>query len=355
MHGAVRAGHALKTIKTMSYLSKYTGAQVDALLDKCDELPTSQELNDVLGEMQGADLSGFTTTATASTRSVRATLGDGTVKSVSLPAATTAAAGMMSAADKGTLDGLAGLAAPLYLEGAMYVAGNNFLAGAELLGSTQTETLTAQSTGLKKKVWDRFMSGVPCCLMVPVCDYSDTDTATTCVPFVLHSTSRLVTAGRQTLVYRNAMVMQSGSDIDIKVTVYRSAGTVSLSHAATAQEELEDIEPLLPFMLGHFSVKADGTVSPSSSAVAYGASSTGELKRLYERMQKGNPPSIGVMMTNADGSQTVAWAHLDQITGSGKTRIYLSGSLANGTFSGKQLRVNISADKVMCSLVNASS
>lgn len=342
----------------MSYLSKYTGAQMDALLDKCDELPTSQELNDVLGEMQGADLSGLSTYATDTTRTVRARFAGDSVRDVELPAATTEKAGMMSAADKGTLEGLdrlAGVTMPLYLEGAMYVAGNNFLAGAELLGSTQTETLTAQSTGLKKKVWDRFMSGVPCCLMVPVCDYSDTDTATTCVPFVLHSTSRLVTAGRQTLVYRNAMVMQSGSDIDIKVTVYRSAGTVSLSHAATAQEESEDIEPLLPFMLGHFSVKADGTVSPSSSAVAYGASSTGELKRLYERMQKGNPPSIGVMMTNADGSQTVAWAHLDQITASGKTRIYLSGTLANGTFSGKQLRVNISADKVMCSLVNASS
>lgn len=329
---------------------------MDALLDKCDDLPSLQELDDTLREMQDADLSGFTTTATATTRSVRATLGDGTVKRVELPAATTEKAGMMSAADKGTLEGLdrlAGVTMPLYLEGAMYVASNNFLTRAELLGSTQTETLTAQSTGLKKKVWDRFMSGVPCCLMVPVCDYSDTDTVTTCVPFVLHSTSRLVAADRQTLVYRNAMAMMSGSDIDIKVTVYRSAGTVSLSH--TAQKEPEDREPLLPFMLGHFSVKADGTVSPSSSAVAYGASSTGELKRLYERMQKGNPPSIGVMMTNADGSQTVVWAHLDQITASGKTRIYLSGTLANGTFSGKQLRVNISADKVMCSLVNASS
>lgn len=284
----------------MSYLSQYTGAQVDALLGKCDELPSAEELSSELDER-------------------------------------------------------AALTAPLYLEGAMYVAGAGFLAGADLLGTTDTEQLNASSTGNKKKAYDRFMKNVPCCLLVPVAASASTSSvAVSCIPFLLEeSVSRLVSGYRIVLKYRSAMVLSPGYYTDINIVVTLSNRTVSIGFDTTAVPTAVDNTPMLPFITEYFSVAADGSVSPSSS-VSFSSSSTGELKKLYDRVQKGFPPAIGVRMTNSGGSSSLVWAYPDTFSG-GKAVIYMSGAMSNGTFSGKCLRVTLTDTRIQCQIGDASS
>lgn len=280
----------------MSYKSKYTGAQVDSLLGKCDEL-----------------------------------------------------------------DRLSGVTMPLYMEGSPWVANNGFLGGAgaevEIPKSSSPLTLTASDTGLKKKVFDRFMAGVPCCLLVPVLAGPSDMTVITAVPFTLLNTSRMTAARTLSLSYRCATYMsgREGSNIDINVTVNTRTRTVTLSRSETEREAVPDTEPLLPFALDHFTINADGSVAPTGAAVTFDESSTGDLGKLHDRVQKGTPPAMGVWMTNSDGSRTLVWAYLDQVAASGKTKIYMSGSLANGTFSGKHLRVNLTNSRIQCSMLTAST
>lgn len=338
----------------MSYLSQYTGAQVDALLDKCNELPTMEELSSAFAELQDADLSSLSTSATADTRTVRAVLANGIGKSVTIPAATSSAAGMMSGADKSLLSELnerLALTAPLYMEGAMYVAGAGFLAGAELLGTTGTEQLNASSTGNKKKAYDRFMKNVPCCVLVPVASSASTSSvAVSCIPFMLEeSVSRLVSGYRIVLKYRSAMVLTPGYYTDINIVVTSSNKTVSIGFDTTAIPTVEENSSMLPFITEYFTITADGSISPSSSAT-YSSSSTGELKKLYDRIQKGFPPAIGVRMTNSDGSSSLVWAYPSEVTASGKNTIYKSNTIANGSFSGKTLRVNLLTNRIQCAM-----
>lgn len=278
----------------MSYKSRYTGAQVDSLLGKCDEL-----------------------------------------------------------------DRLSGVTMPLYMEGSPWVANNNFLSGtAEVeIPASGSLTLTASDTGLRKKVYDRFLAGVPCCLLVPVVAGPSDMTVVSAVPFTLLEKSVMSVARTLTLSYRCTigMAIHEGYDIDIDVTVNTRTRTVTLSRSETKREALPDTEPLLPFALDHFTINADGSVAPTGAAVTFDESSTGNLGKLHDRVQKGTPPAMGVWMTNSDGSRTLVWAYLDQVAASGKTKTFMSGSLANGTFSGKHLRVNLTDSRVQCSMLTAST
>lgn len=335
--------HAQKQ-KTMSYLSKYTGARIDELLGKCDELPSLEDLSTAFDDMQDADLSGLTTTATATTRSVRATLGNGTVKSVSLPAATTAAAGMMSAADKKMVDELGRLAditAPFLMDGMKFVWNQAPLAPADI---TIGSTFNASSTGNAKKLYDRFMKGIPGILLMPmVPSVSAVDNIYTYVPFPLVSLQTIATStgGRTTsAVYRAVgMYANPGHGYDISVIVNYSNATVQLNGKYYSPEAVVDTTHLENFQADLFSIKKDGTLNVTTR-LTLSASSTDDAKKLYDRLQKGFPPALMIKMTNSDDTVAEVWLTPAAIL-SGRTVQYESCSLGNGTITNMKVRMMV--------------
>lgn len=329
----------------MSYLSKYTGARIDELLGKCDELPSLEDLSTAFDDMQDADLSGLTTTATATTRSVRATLGNGTVKSVSLPAATTAAAGMMSAADKKTVDELGRLAditAPFLMDGMKFVWNQAPLAPADI---TIGSTFNASSTGNAKKLYDRFMKGIPGTLLVPMIpSTSALDNVYTYVPFILVSLQTLAstTGGRMAnVVYRaTGLFANPGYGYEINVIVnYLDNPGVQIKGAQYYPNVIVDTTHLENFQTDLFSIKKDGTLNVATRQTLY-SSSTGDAKKLYDRLQKGFPPALMIKMTNSDDTVTEVWLTPAAIL-SGKTVRYESCSLGNGTITDKKARIMV--------------
>lgn len=269
---------------------------------------------------------------------------------------------------------------PFYVEGMCAMLGTYFLgtgsAGsikAEMTPTTSTPViLTANSTGNAKKLYDRLAKGLPSALMVPVSSTSiigygsygswpffpDSENVTNVQ--TISGTTQVTT-----VMYRCAF--NRGKDAsslmyDLKVVISRTRAnpaqpaTIQIwaSDVPSPAVEVDDT-PLLPFHAQMYSVDANGTVSPSGTRTV-SSSSTGEELAFYNRLQKGLPPAIRVDVTLSDGSTTrPVWLYLDTMSGAAGSVMYKSGTLANGTYSNKYLRLNIAqgaSTKVALSLLN---
>lgn len=231
------------------------------------------------------------------------------------------------------------LAAPLYMDGMMFVLNNNFYAGAQIPANVK---LTDKDTGPKKTIYDRFMAGVPDCLLVPLCVYGKFSEPFSAIPFVLESSSRIFASSMISLTYRSAVAIGNATAIDyfLKVTVNSDGKSVTIDNYNSPKVTEPDISALLPFKT-HVIIAQDGSVTPSAPISAT-ESSTGDDKALFDRFQKGIPPAVMVTMQTATAGDRTVWLYLDSTNSSGSP-VYLSGSLANGEFYGKRAKLTVSA------------
>lgn len=244
--------------------------------------------------------------------------------------------------------------APLYMEGMMFVLNNNFYGGAPLSGNV---TITSADSGVKKMVYDRFMNGIPDCLLVPVCAYGKFSDPFSAVPFVLESASRIFATSMISLSYRNAVTIGNAVSVDyfITVSVNCDGKSVTVSTSSAAKVVEPDNSALLPFKT-HIVVAQDGSVTPNAQ-ISASASSSGDDKLMFDRFQKGIPPAVAFTMQTATAGDRTIWLYLDSTNTSGSP-VYLSGTLSNGVFSGKRakLQTTLSSSRVSyrASLIDAS-
>lgn len=239
---------------------------------------------------------------------------------------------------------------PVYTEGMVFVINSGWKGDAGYF-SPLGKTLTASSAGNEKKLYDRLIDGLPIALQVPIAASANADSHSN-LPFVLvegSNISGILTMG----TYRSVTGLYTsgaGYKHEITVTVNHQNKTVTLAGAPYTEKETEVLQN---FSTGLFKVNKDGTLN-QSTAQTLSASSTGEAKLLYERLQKGFPAMIMVKMTNSEDTDTEVWLSVSQIQ-SGKTYKYESCELSNGTFSGKKVRLMLSKTKAQCFMDNVVS
>jgi len=267
---------------------------------------------------------------------------------------------------------------PYCVEGMCYMLGTYFLSPGSA-GSISTDmcpttatpvTLTPSSTGNAKKLYDRLAKGLPSALMMPVSSIQVLNFGGLgSWPFLPDSegVTAQVNGSNQitTVMYRCAINRGTSGymvlyDLKVVITRLRSNPNQPTKIEIWAVEVPEpavevDDTPLLPFHAQMYSVDANGTVSPSGTRTVSSSSTGGELA-FYNRLQKGLPPAIRVDVTLSDGSTTrPVWLYLDTMSGAAGSVMYKSGTLANGTYSNKYLRLNIAqgaSTKVALSLLN---
>lgn len=267
---------------------------------------------------------------------------------------------------------------PLYMEGMCYALGNAFLStGSTVEGITldmcptpgSPVTLTPNSTGNAKKLYDRFAKGLPSALMVPVTSSTFYAAARGTVgswPFLpdsegIETPQTNASTGVTTVMYRCALdrkLASGGVMHDLKVVISRPRTNpgqpTSISIWASDVQAAVDDTPLMPFHAAMFSVNADGAesltnssggLSQSTATQTLHSTDTGDRLEFYNRMQKGFPPAISIGMTLSDGTtKRKVWLYPDSVSGSAGTAIYKSGTVGNGTYSNYYFQMNVIVD-----------
>jgi len=239
--------------------------------------------------------------------------------------------------------------APFYSDKLYLVAGEMFdNSSGSILDNNISTTITGADTGAKKAFFDRLMKGLPSALLVKYGAGEFTHT----VPFYLDEKSAdMPTASLA--IYRGRGVIANFDQLKITVNRYP---TQSVIVEVAKYEKPEDTSYLMPFHLKLFSVSASGTTSPSTMQTL-SESSTGEALSLYKRLQLGLPPAFRIDVPYSDGSTKSVWLYQKSSANSFGNVIFESGTIANGSYSDKILRLTIFLDKmqVLLRMVNVAT
>lgn len=208
-------------------------------------------------------------------------------------------------------------------------------------GTALTLTSSTADTSAKKEILNRFTKGLPAILYVKVITGRSVKSPQAYIPLFPVGTA---SSSSDSAVYRTKDCWFDFSSGDSKkshlqITITRSSTQVRISQDLyVAEPKYSEFEHLLPCEYGVASITASGTASASSTKLS--SSSTGDALTLYNRLQNGMPPSIIVDMATSAGATRKVYCYLTQVTATGNTYMYESGTLANGTFTGKKARVN---------------
>lgn len=340
----------------MAYLSKHKGADIDKLLDKINDYPEMPQMDEIINSLGEADINSLDVSASATSVKIQLTLKDGTVLSKTLPRCTATSAGTLSAEHFKEITG--GLAivkpgAPFLVEGMAVVssASGLFLADSSAYPLGASGTLDASVTDeAQKAFYDRFMSKTPpCALIVPVIQTANENPyGAVTLPLVrseflsANSYSRFTYRSPYGKFANNFQLCHT-----VTVTVYHSQKGVEYTTSCPAwndeyaalESELETLRLSSPLEIPAVMLYS-GAPSPSASQ-RLSASSTGDAKRIYERVQQGWPPALlAAMRTTSTGDEVNVWLYPTQMTASSVR--YESATLNNGSVSGKKMRIMLS-------------
>ena len=198
---------------------------------------------------------------------------------------------------------------------------------------------TTATTDAKKEVLNRFLKGLPGILYVKLLTHTSRTVPKAYIPLFpvgSYNGSSLI----DDVIYRTKDNW-FGNNQYMQITVRRNASQVQIKYELYKPEiepVYSEFEAQLPCPLLVQSIAAAGTVvNPGTKSLS--ALTDENSVTLYNRLQKGMPPSFIVDMELSDGSIRKVYCYLKQITANGNTYVYESGSLANGTFTNKYIQI----------------
>lgn len=206
-----------------------------------------------------------------------------------------------------------------------------------------TLTSSTANTAAKKEIFDRLKKGLPAILYVKLMTSPSATTPNAYIPLFPVADYRS-SSTTDSVVYRTKDCWFSAGGAKsqkshLQITLRRTNTQIQIiRNLYVAEPKYSEFEHLLPCEYGVASITASGTASASATKLS--SSSTGDALTLYNRLQNGMPPSIIVEMATSAGATRKVYCYLTQVTATGNTYMYESGTLANGTFTGKKARVN---------------
>lgn len=205
--------------------------------------------------------------------------------------------------------------------------------------TTATATTTAQ-----KEIFDRLMKGFPGILYVKMYTNASQSTYSGYMPLFPVGSYRPNTSVHDVIYRTKDMWFSNGGYL--QVSVRRNASQLLIQCSLYEPEEsavepgYSEFEHMLPCEWTIQSIAADGTVVNAGTKRLPNLTDDVSVA-LYNRLQKGMPPSVVVDMATSDGETRKVYCYLTKLQATGRTYTYESGVLANGTFTNKCIRVVI--------------